>query len=63
MSIPAVESKRLRIDAENLPLTIAVKQVKVFGGRLWVFVDAAVAVAPSAVKAAAEPSEAKGAKS
>jgi hypothetical protein len=43
LSIPAVESKRLQIAAENLPLTIAVQQVKVFGGRLWVFVDAALA--------------------
>lgn len=43
LSIPAVESKRLNIAAESLPLTIAVQQVKVFGGRLWVFVDAALA--------------------
>jgi hypothetical protein len=43
LSIPAVESKHLRIEAEDLPLTIAVHQVKAFGGRLWVFVDAALA--------------------
>ena len=43
LSIPAVESKHLRIAAEDLPLTIAVQQVKAFGGRLWVFVDAALA--------------------
>jgi hypothetical protein len=43
LSIPAVESKRLRIAGEELPLTIAVQQVKVFGGRLWVYVDAALA--------------------
>jgi hypothetical protein len=48
LSIPAVESKRLQIAAENLPLTMAVKQVKAFGGRLWVFVDASLA--PNAVK-------------
>lgn len=48
LSIPAVESKRLHIDAENLPLTVAVQQVKVFGGRLWVFVDAALAPRPLA---------------
>jgi hypothetical protein len=42
LSIPVVESKHLHIAAENLPLTIAVKEVKVFGGRLWVFVDAVV---------------------
>jgi hypothetical protein len=46
LSIPAVESKRLHIAAEDLPLTIAVQQVKVFGGRLWVFVDAALAPRP-----------------
>jgi hypothetical protein len=48
LSIPAVESKRLRIAAEDLPLTIAVSQVKAFGGRLWVFVD--VALAPRSTK-------------
>lgn len=47
LSIPAVESKRLQIAAEDLPLTIAVQQVKVFGGRLWVFVDAALAPRPT----------------
>jgi hypothetical protein len=48
LSIPAVESKRLRIAAQDLPLTISVQQVKVFGGRLWVFVD--IALAPNPVK-------------
>jgi hypothetical protein len=43
LSIPAVESKHLRIAAEDLPLTITVQRVKAFGGRLWVFVDAALA--------------------
>jgi hypothetical protein len=47
LSIPAVESKRLRIESEDLPLTIAVQQVKVFGGRLWVFVDVALAPRPT----------------
>jgi hypothetical protein len=47
LSIPAVESKRLDIAAENLPLTIAVQEVKVFGGRLWVFVDATLAPSPT----------------
>jgi hypothetical protein len=47
LSIPAVQSKRLRIDAENLPLTIGVQKIEVFGGRLWVFVDAAVAPRPT----------------
>ena len=48
LSIPAVESKRLHISAENLPLTVGVKQVKVFGGKLWVFVDVALAPRPAA---------------
>ncbi|MEO8358528.1 MAG: hypothetical protein ABI672_00740 [Vicinamibacteria bacterium] len=47
LSIPAVESKRLQIKAENLPLTVAAEQIKVFAGKLWVFVD--VALAPRAV--------------
>jgi hypothetical protein len=51
LSIPAVESKRLHIAAENLPLTIAVQQVMVFGGRLWVFVDAALAPGPATPEA------------
>lgn len=51
LSIPAVESKRLRIAAENLPLTVAARQVKVFGGRLWVFVDVALAPRPTTPKA------------
>jgi len=47
LSIPAVDSKRLHIAAEDLPLTIAVNQVKAFGGRLWVFVDASLAPSPA----------------
>jgi hypothetical protein len=47
LSIPAVESNRLHIAAEDLPLTIAVQQVKVFGGRLWIFVDAALQPRPT----------------
>ncbi|MEO5763411.1 MAG: hypothetical protein ABIR28_13995 [Vicinamibacteria bacterium] len=57
LSIPAVESKRLQIKAENLPLTVAAEQIKVFAGKLWVFVD--VALAPRAVaaqKPGAQPS-------
>ena len=46
LSIPAVESKRLRIAAETLPLTVAVQQARAFGGRLWVFVDATLAPRP-----------------
>ncbi|HEY6555004.1 MAG TPA: hypothetical protein VI669_16735, partial [Vicinamibacteria bacterium] len=42
LEIPAVDSKRLGIAAETLPLTVAVRQVKVFGGRLWIFVDVAL---------------------
>jgi hypothetical protein len=52
LSIPPVESKRLQIAAENLPLTIAVQEVKAFGGRLWVFVDAALATRPAKIEAA-----------
>lgn len=52
LSIPAVDSKRLQIAAEDLPLSVAVQEVKVFGGRLWVFVD--VALAPSPAKAEAK---------
>jgi hypothetical protein len=52
LSIPAVESKRLQIPAEDLPLTIAVSKVKAFGGRLWVFVDAALAPRPATLEAA-----------
>jgi len=52
LSIPAVESKRLQIAAENLPLTIAVQEVKAFGGRLWVFVDAALAPRGAKLEAA-----------
>jgi hypothetical protein len=47
LEIPEVESKRLHIAAESLPLTIAVREVKVFGGRLWVFVDATFAQSPA----------------
>jgi hypothetical protein len=52
LSLPAVESKRLRIAAEDIPLTIAVQQVKAFGGRLWVFVDAALAPRRATLEAA-----------
>jgi hypothetical protein len=47
LAIPAVDSKRLKIAAQTLPLTIAVRQVKAFGGRLWVFVDAGLAPPPA----------------
>jgi hypothetical protein len=43
LKIPAVDSKRLDIAAEELPLTVAVQQIKVFGGRLWIFVDVGIA--------------------
>jgi len=52
LKVPAVESKRLQIAAENLPLRIAVQQVKAFGGRLWVFVDAALAPGPAKTEVA-----------
>lgn len=47
LAIPAVDSKRLKIAAQTLPLSIAVRQVKAFGGRLWVFVDAGLAPPPA----------------
>jgi hypothetical protein len=52
LSIPAVESKRLQIAAVNLPLRIAVRQVRAFRGRLWVYVDAALAPTPAKIEAA-----------
>ncbi len=42
LSIPAVSSKRLQIVAEQLPLTVSAQQIKVFGGKLWVFIDVAL---------------------
>jgi hypothetical protein len=47
LSIPAVASKRLQIVAEHLPLTVGAQQIKVFGGKLWVFVDVALKPQPS----------------
>jgi hypothetical protein len=41
--IPPVTTKRIRIDPQALPLTVGAREIKVFGGRLWVFVDVAVA--------------------
>lgn len=52
LDIPAVDSKRLRIPKETLPLSIAAHQIKVFGGKLWVFVDAGLA-APQPAEVAA----------
>lgn len=42
LSIPAVSSKRLEIIADDLPLTVAAKEIRVFGGKLWIFVDVAL---------------------
>jgi hypothetical protein len=52
LAIPAVASKRLQIAAESLPLRIAVQEVKAFGGRLWIFVDANLATAQTKLEAA-----------
>jgi hypothetical protein len=46
VSIPAVESHRLRIESVDLPLQVAVEDVKAWGGKLWVRVQ--VAIGPSA---------------
>jgi len=48
LSIPAVQSKRLQIPGEEFPLTVSAHRVKVFGGKLWVFVDVALASPPNA---------------
>ncbi len=50
--IPAVSSKRLQIVAGQLPLTVGARLIKVFGGKLWVFVD--VALKPHAPAAEAK---------
>ena len=42
LSIPAVASKRLQIVAEHLPLAVGAEQIKVFGGKLWIFVGVAL---------------------
>lgn len=42
LKIPAVDSKRLQIVAEKLPLTVGARKIKVFGGKLWVFVEVAL---------------------
>ena len=55
LDIPAVDSKRLQIAAETLPLTVAARRIKVFGGRLWVFVDAGLAGLTPTVPAEARP--------
>jgi hypothetical protein len=36
IALPAVHTRRLRIDATDLPLHTRVGQVAVFGGKLWV---------------------------
>jgi hypothetical protein len=41
--IPPVVKKRIRIEPQALPLTVSAREIKVFGGRLWVFVDVQVA--------------------
>lgn len=55
LDIPAVDSKRLQIGAETLPLTVTARRIKVFGGRLWVFVDAGLSGPAPAVAAEARP--------
>lgn len=55
LAIPAVDSKRLQIAAETLPLTVSARRIKVFGGRLWVFVDAGLSGPAPAVLAEVRP--------
>jgi hypothetical protein len=49
LEMPAVQSKRLQIPAETLPLSVAAREVKVFGGRLWIFVDVALVPRPPTI--------------
>lgn len=42
LRIPEVASKRLRIAASDLPLRVDARRIKVFNGKLWVFVDVAL---------------------
>jgi hypothetical protein len=42
LEIPAVDSKRLQIVAEQLPLAVSAQQVRVFGGKLWIYIDVAL---------------------
>ncbi len=51
LTIPAVDSKRLDITAETLPLMVAARRIKVFGGKLWIFVDAGLSQPPAPAKA------------
>jgi len=48
LSIPALESHRLRIASVDLPLQVAVEDVNVLGGKLWVRVKAAIGPSPAA---------------
>ena len=48
IKIPAVETKRLRIPAMDLPLDARVAQVRVFGGKLWIEVHASTGESPEA---------------
>jgi len=47
VSIPAVESHRLRIESVDLPLQVAVEDVKALGGKLWVSVKTAIGPSPA----------------
>ena len=48
LSIPALESHRLSIASVDLPLQVAVEDVNVLGGKLWVRVKAAIGPSPAA---------------
>jgi len=47
LSIPAVEAHRLRIESADLPLQVAVEDVNVLGGKLWVRVKATIDPRPA----------------
>jgi len=47
LSIPAVDAHRLRIASADLPVQVAVQDVKVWGGKLWVSVKATIGASPA----------------
>jgi hypothetical protein len=50
---PTLSAREALLSRQNqLPLKIAMRQVKAFGGRLWIFVDAALAPGPEKLEAA-----------
>jgi hypothetical protein len=46
LEIPAITSGRIRIPSAEVPLQAGVREVKVFGGKLWISVGAVLAPVP-----------------